>query len=270
MNNYIKFTVFAAIFSTLTSCEKEIDFKYHDIEEQQVIEGLLTEDGVSVRLTKTVATDEPFDDDLMTDAVVMVKDITDNQTYALSADEDGVFVSDSLRGVAGHTYELTVDIDDNRYVSSSRMLPGVEIVSTEFNWIKMPYDDVAILKVEFTEDADPMTEYWLRVWRNGEIYQWQAIESRNAVDGIVSGMLMTTRRDTDEEDDDRVLVDGDVIDIEVLPISRVMSDYLNSLNNGDYNGNRMFEGSYCLGYFLAAPVATSQVVFHPDDIPYFE
>jgi hypothetical protein len=82
--------------------------------------------------------------------------------------------------------------------------------------------------------------------------------------------MMTSRRDIDAEDDDEVLRDGDVIDIEVMPISQTMADYLDSLNNGDYNGNRMFDGSYCLGYFLAAPISKTQLIYHPDQIPYAE
>ena len=150
------------------------------------------------------------------------------------------------------------------------MLPPTEIVSAEFNWIKMPYDDVAVLKVQFLENADPKTQYWMRVFRNGEPYEWQAIESRNTVDGLVTGMMMTSRKDTDAEDDDEVLKEGDIVGIEVLPVSGTMADYLNSLNNGDYNGNRMFGDPYCLGYFLAAPVSRTQIVYHPDRIQYAE
>lgn len=252
------------------SCEKEIDFEYRDIPEQQVIEGMLTQNGVSVRLTRTVPTDEPFDNDTVTDASVTVVDRTSGETYFLTSDEKGVFADSRLIGETGHEYELTVTIGDNSYTSTSRMLPKSEIVSAEFNWIKMPYDDVAVLKVQFAEVDDKLAHYWLRVYRNGEPYEWQTISSHNAVDGIVRGMMMTSRKDIDKADDDSVLKDGDIIGIEVMPVSKAMGDYLNSLNNGDYNGNRMFAGSYCLGYFLAAPISITRLVYHPDRIPYAE
>lgn len=252
----------------LASCEKEIDFTYHDIPQQQVIEGVLTQDGVSVRLTKTVPTDEPFSGATVTEATVCVRDLDTGRLHTLLPGEEGAFTLDGLTGETGHSYELTVAIGEEAYRSTSRMLPPVEIISAEFNWIKMPYDDVAVLKVTFTQDTDPDTQYWLRVYRNGEPYQWQAIESRNAIDGLVTGMMMTSRKDISEEDDDEVLKDDDVVDIEVLPVSRTMGDYLNSLNNGDYNGNMMFTGSYCLGYFLAAPLSKTRIVYHPGQIPY--
>lgn len=257
-----------AMIAAMTSCEKEIDFTYHDIPEQQVIEGLLTQNGISVRLTKTIPTDEPFNDMTVTDATVILSDLTAGETYSLSPDNEGIFTHPDIEGEVGHEYELRVAIGDNTYTPTSRMLPPSEIVSAEFNWIKMPYDDVAILKVQFTEDADKRTSYWLRVYRNGEPYQWQAISSHNAVDGIVRGLMMTSRKDTAEEDESQALNDGDIIDIEVMPISQRMADYLNSLNNGDYNGNPMFAGHYCLGYFLAAPLSKTQLIYHPDQIPY--
>lgn len=265
---FLSYTILLFAIFALTSCEKEIEFKYKDIPEQQVIEGLLTQECVNVRLTKTVPTDEPFNQNTVTDASVIVVDKTARETYSLKPDKKGTFTSAEFVGQTGHEYELKVSIDENNYISTSRMLSPSEIVSAEFNWIKMPYDDVAVLKVQFTEDEDKFTNYWLRVYRNGEPYEWQAIESRNAVGGLVTGMMMTSRKDIDEEDDNTVLKEGDVIDIEVMPISKRMADYLNSLNNGDYNGNRMFDGSFCLGYFLAAPISKTQLIYHPDQIPY--
>lgn len=265
-----RYIIPAAALLALCSCEKEIDFEYHDVEQQQVIEGLLTQSGISVRLTKTVATDEPFENNLVTDAIVNVTDLTADVSAALECDDEGNFTVPGFAGVPGHEYELTVRVGENSYTSVSRMLPPSEIKSAEFNWIKMPYDDVAVLKVEFTADADPRTNYWMRVYRNGEIYDWQVMDSRNAVDGLVTGMMLTSRKDVDEEDDDDVLLDGDVVDIEVLTISDIMADYLDSLNNDDYNGNRMFTGAYCLGYFLAAPLSKTQIIYHPDQIPYDE
>lgn len=161
----------------LASCEKEIDFEYKDIPEQQVIEGLLTQNGISVRLTKTVPMDEPFNDNTVTDATVTVVDKTAGESYILMPDENGGFSHPALVGVAYHEYEMTVTIGEDSYNSTSRMLPKSEIVSAEFNWIKMPYDDVAVLKVQFAEIEDRNAQYWLRIFRNGEPYEWQAIES---------------------------------------------------------------------------------------------
>ena len=51
----------------------------------------------------------------------------------------------------------------------------------------------------------------------------------------------------------------------MTPVTEKMVDYLSALSN-DSNGPAMFSGDYCLGYFMAAPVAEMSVIFHPDQI----
>ena len=54
----------------LISCEKELDFKYHDIDPITVIEGVLTLDGPLIATTLTMPMDEPMDHTRLTDASV--------------------------------------------------------------------------------------------------------------------------------------------------------------------------------------------------------
>lgn len=70
--------ILAAILMTaLTGCEKELDFKYHDIDPIVVIEGELTPDGAKVGITMTTPMDEPMDRTHLTDATVRIEDITE-------------------------------------------------------------------------------------------------------------------------------------------------------------------------------------------------
>lgn len=52
--------VMLAAGTLCTSCEKELDFHYHDVEPQLVIEGCVTDEGTSVALTRTTPMDEPM------------------------------------------------------------------------------------------------------------------------------------------------------------------------------------------------------------------
>ena len=76
---------------------------------------------------------------------------------------------------------------------------------------------------------------------------------------------MTTRRDTEQEDEESALYDGDEITVSICRISRPMHDYLEALQN-DSNGPAMFEGDFCLGYFMATSPVSETIVFHPDQI----
>lgn len=248
------------------SCEKELDFKYHDIDPLTVIEAQLTPGGAKVAITYTTPMDQPMDRTHLTDAVVT---LTDGTVYNLHTDAEGLFV-DPTPGIIGHDYRLVVERDGCRYEADATMYPPTEIESLEFNWIKMPYDYVAVFEAQFRDNKDSDGEcYWVKLYRNGEIYRWSEMDDRNAVDGVCTYLTMTTRKDTDEEDDDTVLFDGDVITFTVSPISRAMHDYLEALQN-DSNGPAMFVGDKCLGYFMATSPVSDSVEFHPDEIPEYK
>ena len=244
------------------SCEKELDFHYHDVAAELVIQGELTAEGATVALTLTTPMDEPTDLGRLTDADVVVDDLTDGSTAALSPGADGVYAA-AVPGIVGHDYRLRVARGGKTYESTCLMRQAVEIKALEFKWIKMPYDRVAILQVSLTDDSSTDDYYWLRLFRNGEAYLWSVIDDRGAVDGVINEILMTSRKDVDEEDDNKVLVDGDVVGVEIVNISHSMLDYLVALQT-DSNGHPQFDGDFCLGYFLASPVAEGEIVDHPD------
>lgn len=254
---------------SLTSCEKELDFKYHDIDPILVIEGAVEQGGARVSLTLTTPMDEPMDRRRLTDATVTLSDLTAGSAVELAPDEGGDFLS-VLPGVPGHEYLLTVTRGGETCTSQTRMYPAVEITDMEFNWIKMPYDDVAVLQVSFTDDQASTGDcYWVRLYRNGEMYMWNEVQDFMAVDGRIDEVFMTSRKDISEEDDDTVLVDGDVVTATVVRIDRRMHDYLEAIRN-DSNGAQMFDGPLCVGYFTAGAVTSRSLTFHPVDIPYFK
>lgn len=256
------------IIISLSSCQKDLDFKYHDIEPLTVIEAELTPEGARVAITLTTPMDEPMDRSRLTDAVVTLHDINDDTQFSLAADNDGFF-RHQAPGIPGHDYRLTVERDGNIYQSEARMYPPTEIVSLEFNWINMPYDQVAVLQAQYIDNPNTDQEcYWVKLYRNGEIYSWQEQDDRGAVDGVATFFTMTSRRDTDEEDDDEVLFDGDVMTFSVCQISKGMHDYLEALQN-DSNGPSMFSGPRVLGYFIASSPVAKSITFHPDQIPVF-
>lgn len=261
--------IIAALLATaaMTACEKELDFRYHDIEPLIVIEGTLTPDGASVAITLTTPMDEPMDRTRLTDAAVTLEDMTDSSIATLLPDADGVY-SGATAAVVGHDYRLTVSRDGATYSATTTMLPAVEIESLEFNWIKMPYDHVAVLQGRIVDNPDAEGEYyWVRLYRNGESYRWLTLDDRGAdAEGEITFTIMTTRRDIDEEDDDDLLLDGDIVECVVCPVTPAIHTYLQALMNGS-NGPALFDGPRVLGYFMATSPAAASITFHPSLIP---
>lgn len=261
----IKYILAAAAAAVIcTSCEKELDFHYHDVAPQLVIEGNLTGDGASVSLTSTTPMDEPMDRNRLTDASVRLTDVTAGVTVSLTPDESGIY-RDITPGAEGHEYRLEVERDGRTYTSTSVMGNEVELTDLQFKWIKMPYDYVAVLQVSFTDAASVGDYYWVRLYRNGEAYLWSVVGDHLAVNGVINEVIMTSRQDTEEEDDKKVLRDGDVVTVTVTSISEEMMDYLIALQS-DSNGPRMFAGDFCLGYFLASPVTSGDITYRPDQM----
>lgn len=251
------------------SCERTLDFKYHDIEPLTVIEGELTSEGAKIGITLTTPMDEPMDLNRLTDASVVITDLTADIEYDLTADADGFF-TDSTPGIPGHRYRLRVERDGNTYDMETTMYAPTEIIDAQFNWISMPYDKVAVFQARYLDNpADSGDCYWVKLYRNGEIYSWQEQDDRTADEGVNTFFTMTSRKDTDEEEDDEVLFDGDVMTVTVTPISREMHDYLEALQN-DSNGPALFSGPRVLGYFLASTPTSRSVTFRPDEIPEYK
>lgn len=258
----------ACLLSLCCACEKDLDIRYHDIEPLIVIEGNLGPEGVRVGLTYTTPMDEAMNLSRLTDAEVVVSDLTSGQQFSLNADEAGYFHGDEP-GRVGHEYALSVARDGKEFEARCVMTPPVEYVRLLFNWIKMPYDHVAVLQGQFPDVSPDEDYYWVRICRNGEIYKWVCISDSRAPGSLVTFSVMTTRMDTDEEDEGDVLYDGDEMSVCVSAISRAMFEYLEALEN-DSSGPAMFTGDRCLGYFMASSPTRATIVFHPDEIEYYQ
>ena len=253
-------------FPFLFSCEKELDYKYHDVQSQFVIEGNLSEKGTLVALSYTIPMDDPLPAQQIVDADVRLTDITDNISYPLY--QDNGFFRNEISGIPDHTYELSVIHEGKKFTSSCLMRKGVEILELKFQWIKMPYDHVAVLEIVSTVSDIEGTCYWTRIFKNGEPYKWLMSHGSGAIEGKLTQSTFTTRQNPDDENDKDNLKDGDELTVIVVPISLDMYDYLTGIST-DSNGPQMFTGDFCLGYFLAAEEAQSHIIFNPDDIPFY-
>lgn len=252
----------------LSGCEKDLDLKYHDIEPLTVIEAELTSEGLKVEIKLTTPMDEPMDRTLLTDAEIKLTDLTTGDVREVFADNEGVYY-DPEPGIVGHQYRLSVKRDGKLNETETVMYPATEIIGLDFNWIKMPYDHVAVFQAQFVEDSSQEGDcYWIKLYKNGEIYLWQEVDDRSSFGGIGTFVTMTSRKNTDEEDDDEALFDGDVMTFSICRITREMHDYLEALQH-DSSGPALFSGPRCLGYFIATTPCQQSIVFHPDEIPMF-
>lgn len=262
------FHIIPILFLSLISCEKDLDFKYHDVKSELVIEGVLNQYGPQVSLSYTTPMNEKIDNNYLTDAEVYLVNLAKDEEIELKPDKNGVFTN-SYMPVIGQKYLLKVTHGDKEYFSSCLMRPATKILNLLFQWIKMPYDHVAVLQITFADFDNDDDCYWIKLFRNEEPYRWIMCDDRGAVNGIITEVVMTTRKDLSEEDEKDILKDGDEVKIVINTISRKIYDYLIAIENNS-NGPAMFEGDFCLGYFLASGSVSESIAFRPDEITQYE
>lgn len=251
---------------SITSCSKNIEFKYDDIPPKLVVEGRLSDEGASVRLTQTTPMAEPMDTTLLTNADVTLTDLTmlrssgeAEAVTTLIPEDKGVYRSDKP-GIPGHRYRLDVMHDGALHSSESTMLPRVAVKDLSVNWIKMPYDYVALIQVSVSDAERFGDYYWVRLYRNGNFYKWAVTDDSASSGGVLMITFMTTRENLDKEDEADIIRPGDIVTAVVTPIERSMYYYLTAISN-DSSGPLLFTGNDCLGYFIAASPTTLSLSF---------
>lgn len=251
----------------LISCEKELDFEYHEIEPKLVIEGTLSDEAITVKITETTPMNEKLEENYLTDAEVFLIDEENGERLPVYADKNGIFVA-NYSPEPGNEYVLEILREGKKYLSHSIMRPATTILGLKFQWIKMPYDYVAVLQILFRalENDDC---YWIRIYRNGAPYKWLTADNSASVNGVINEVVMTSRKDLDKEDDKDILRDGDEVAVTVNVISREMFDYLTAIE-GNSNGPQMFSGDFCLGYFMASASVSDSIIFRPDEMTQYE
>lgn len=270
-------------------CQKDIDFKYREIEPITVIEGNLTMEYASVIITETTPVDEPMNRRHYTDATVTLEDLTDGSLIPLTPDADGIFTlpaapspgesaespEGAAAGIPGHNYRLTVSRGGVTYTCQSEMLPPVRILDFGFQRVETPMGHLIVGQVAFTDNPETRGDcYIVRFFRNGELYNWGTISDIQALDNILLASFKVIDEselpDDAHQDDDlrnQLLKPGDEVRAIVVPVSRTYFDYLVALNQGS-NGPLLFTstGDFCLGYFLAAPESTATAIFDPNKL----
>ena len=262
----------------LTSCKKEIDFDFNEIEPLVVIEGRVTNEGTSVIITRSRSVTDSVSPRCLQGAAVTVT--ADGVATALTYDAASDRYRSSMTGVAGKTYLLNVDFDGHHYEASAYMSPPAPILSADFCWMSVLDERVLVYELWAVDPfPDERNHYWYRIDRishhthlvdkkKSEPYRWGVLDDRGCPPGLVFLDMMSTSEKVMDEDEEenwkRILYDGDSIFCQLMTIDRPVYDYFSSLRAGQSGGAnpRSNITGGCLGYFAAGSVTrTDTLVF---------
>ena len=106
-----------------SGCEKEIDINLNASNPKFVIEGNISNvfSEAKIKISKTLNFNETTDYPLVSDAFVTISDSTMNETDTLYESIKGTYTKQSLVGIEGHTYIMSVKIGTQTFTASSTM-----------------------------------------------------------------------------------------------------------------------------------------------------
>ena len=262
-------------FLLLTSCEKEIDIDYHQVDKLYVAEGLVTQSGSTnrtnkptyVRLTTTQdMTDNVSNSHNLTGATVVLSEdgyVLDTLRYW----RNGYYISD-CQGYEGSQYTIDIYLDGNHFQSSSVMQAEPQFASFRFVWKDVLSERLLFGDLKIDDISGQNNYYFMHIYRNGIGYRWAVMEdAHNAGGELQQWVSCTTERNLDKNDDDG-LKDGDKIHLEIRSIDRRTYDYFYSMQvmqNSGTNPVQNFTGG-CLGYFSACNIITYDTTFRRADV----
>lgn len=260
--------VFVAIAGMMmVSCQNEIDFDFGSVDAQLAVEGLITNQGVNVKLSKTVNMDDTIQNSSYHDARVMISG-NDGSSEQLTCDNQGIYHAvTGLKGVPGVTYTLTVQDAGHTYTSTSVMQDTTAIKSTGFTWKKIVSEELLCYNYQIQDVPNVDNWYCYRMYKNHEMYKWGLFDDAGFKNNIISNSVTCmSRKDYDNNDEDKqdeIIHDGDSIQFDIMVIDKNTYDYLYSLKlsaGNKANPVKNFEGE-CLGYFSACSICTVKEKF---------
>lgn len=246
---------YSLIFSVIcgvtlfNSCEKEIEVDLNSSEPKIVIEGKIKLDSVAtVKITKSkdYNTDGIFP--AVNDAIVTITDNNGNSEI-LKQNSEGLYYADTIKGIIGNTYYLSVSVENEVFTAASTMPEYVPIDSLYM--YDIPAFDYAMPMVKL-QDPEGIENYYRYVlYINGRhINYGYSVQDDDNRDGFpIERLLPVSKKDNGDND----IHKGDVIWVELQCIDKgvyTFFDTLGRISETLVNPTSNIKGG-ALGYFSA-------------------
>jgi len=246
--------ILIAILFLVSSCQEVIDLKLNTTSSQIVIQGNLDdlEGPDTIKISRSVDFDQASIFPAVTGAAVT---ITSNvgDTAILTEISEGIYVTDSLQGVAGRTYTLNVLTEGKTYTASSTMPNAVAIDSIYFE--KSLFGQEKLITIDFKDPTNSTNFYrFIQFINNAELSQFNVMDDKyiNGKEYSYSFYRMRMNNDQSLESGSTVQIWLESIDEGVYNYFRTAgSDGRNSSSPANPNTN-LTNGA--LGYFNACSI----------------
>jgi len=213
---------------------------------------------------------------------------TDGHTEQLTYNAaDGYYRSPTgMRGVAGNTYQLHVELDGRQYEATSTMPPAATILSTQFVWQPVINNGILMYVVQARDPQPDVDNYYrirmdrratdpkVRRKQSTDAYRLSQFDERGIQQGLLLRDVMCVNeemmdgKDIDDDQLKSILFEGDTVTLQLWTIDRPSYDYFRTLSAGQRMGANPHTNitGGCQGYFTAASITHADTVVYRSDI----
>ena len=241
----------------LVSCKKIIHVDLNNAASQLVIEGIITNTSAAqVSITRSVTFSSSNVFPAVSAATVTITDNLNN-SFILTERAPGIYSNNSLIGVPGRTYNLSVMSAGIKYMATSTMPQQVSLDTLLLDQIPFGNKYISIVQPEYT-DPKGFGNYYnfvetINSTINPKVFVW---DDRFTDGGISTRPLIEA---------DSTIKKGDTLKIEMRCIDKNIYSYFTSLADLQQNATTPANPTSnisggCLGYFSAHTSQRKKVV----------
>lgn len=244
------------------SCEEVIDINLND-----TAPGLVAEANIrlyqpcTVRLSYTSNYFDTLHSVVEENAIITISD-SEERSEVLTYQGDGLYRGETVNGLPGHTFTLTISSGNNEYLARSSLFSQPELIELEYEELDIPHqleETIYTVKCVMVDDIYNENYYLFRYFRNG----------------VLLNDYFSTYSDRFIDEDTVVYNDfrldfymGDTVRVELHSIDREVYNYFNLMNDmlfsamtssTPFNPASNFSNGL-IGYFMASSYDSESII----------
>ena len=237
------------LFTALVGCKKEINVDLQNASPQIVIEATVTNATYAeVTVSKSVAFSNSNTYPKVSGATVNISD--NGVNYVLTEAKAGTYSNNSLIGVPGHTYNLSVKVEGKEYTSTSIMPLQVHLDTLLLEKLFWGNESIWVVKPQYTDPVGFGHHYMFIETINGKLFPEYWVWDDRIVNNSISTIPLIPLQS------DSTIHVNDTIEVEMRCIDKNVFRYFTALQGSQNNAttpanpeNTITGGA--LGYFSA-------------------
>ena len=247
MKKYI-FLLFCLNLVLLSSCKKDIEIDYHQVDPIYVVEASVSNEGMEARISQTNNMDDNSTTSNIDNAVVVVTG-SDGSSKTLTYSKNGIYKSSAV-GTPDVEYTIDIQFDGHHFTSSSIMQKMPKMNKFRFIRKKIMTENYQMGELLLQDIPNEENWYFMHIYRNDLGYRWAVKRDDQNPNGELQQLFAFNKEGSTDQDR---LREGDELEAQVRTIDERSYEYLYTLLLMDNTGTNPiynFTGG-CLGYFSA-------------------